>query len=70
MTRGRPPSLLQQRLDEFFAANPDEELLYSDVRRKFDCTQKQAENAIQRLKAKGSIECVHLVRLRAKGIAR
>ena len=40
------PDSLQNRIRQFFLANPDEELTYRDMATKFDCTTEQAKGAV------------------------
>lgn len=57
---------LQNRIRQFFAANPDEELTYPDLCIKFGCTLHQAHGAVRELiKRDGnrcSLESIHVVR--------
>lgn len=49
----RPDSLLR-RIEAFFRANPDEWLTYPDMAVKFECTAKQAAQAVHELKRLGA----------------
>lgn len=60
---------VQRRLEEFFGANPQEELTYADIVVKFGGTYRSAHSAVARLQARGELESVHVIRLRANGIA-
>ena len=57
---------LQNRVRQFFLANPDEELTYPDMCVKFDCTLEQAHGAVRELVKrdgdKAPVTTVHLVR--------
>lgn len=53
---------LAGRLMRFYAENPHEELTFADIATKFGCTQRNALTTVQRLKAKGLVESVHVVR--------
>lgn len=57
------------RLRQFFAANPDEELTYSGIAEKFGCSLWRARHVVRELKESGHLESVHVIRPRAKGIA-
>lgn len=61
---------LAERIAAFFAANPDEELTHEDLAIKFDAAQFAVGYALAKLRARGLLESVHIVRLRSKGIAR
>lgn len=61
------PGSLPSRLMAFFTENPDEELRIRDVCAKFDVTEGAARKALNRLKAIGRIEVVHVARLKTKG---
>lgn len=63
----RHPHGLPARLLAFYEANPDEELTYSDIVAKFSVSPFTAREAVKALRSQ--IESVHIVRLRAKGIA-
>jgi AraC-like DNA-binding protein len=55
------------RVLKFFEDNPDEELTPQDIQDKFGASTSGTSNLIRR---HGDIlECVHVVRLRSKGIA-
>lgn len=60
------PDSLQNRIRQFFLANPDEELTYLDLCVKFSCTLEQAHGAVRELvKRDGDrspVTTVHLVR--------
>lgn len=62
---------LQNRIRQFFLANPDEELTYTDLCVKFDCTHAQARNAVREMvKSDGdscTVQTMHLVRGRKVG---
>lgn len=61
---------VQDRLSQFFADNPDEELSYDDITAKFNCSRGTAEQAVSRLKADRLLESVHVIRLRTKGMSK
>lgn len=62
---------LASRLRAFFSENPDEELTYLDIARKYGCSVRHAHHAVDTLTGPGeAIESVHVIRARAKGIAR
>lgn len=61
---------LLPRIRKFFVDNPDEELTLPMLREKFGVSANAIAEALKRLKKEGQIESVHVVRLRAKGIAR
>lgn len=60
---------LQNRIRQFFAANPGEELSYADMAVKFDCTLGSARNAVRELRDLGELESLHLIRAKAKAAA-
>ncbi len=53
----------QDRLWQFFADNPDEELTPDDVAAKLGCSRKAADMTILRMQAKGLLESPRVVRL-------
>lgn len=57
---------VDRRIAEFFAANPGEELTYSDIVLKFDTCYRTAYNAVQRLKEAGVVEPMHVIRAPSK----
>jgi hypothetical protein len=60
------PGSLQNRIRQFFIANPDEELTYRDMAVKFDCTTEQAQGAVRELiKRDGTLYTQHVVRFKA-----
>lgn len=59
---------MTDRLREFFASNPDEELTIAQCMVKFDITRSQFDTIAQVLKAEGLIESVHVVRNKRKGV--
>ena len=62
--RGYSPDSLQNRIRQFFLANPDEELTYPDLCIKFGCTLEQAHGAIRELTKRDGDRCpVDSVRL-------
>jgi len=63
------PDALTRRITSYFQSNPDEELSIADMATKFGCTKHCVTTAIGRIKPEGVIESVHVVRLRARGIA-
>lgn len=69
---GRPirQDSVRSRMERYFVDNDDEELTYADAREKFQCSQSAIENAVTALRKAGTIESVHVIRNRKKGIAR
>jgi len=65
----RPGSLVD-KIKRYLEANPEEELTMAIICLKFDCCYSAAKSAVERLKHSGHFEAVHVVRLRAKGIAK
>jgi hypothetical protein len=63
----KPGQGLAKRIHRFFVANPDEELTYTDVQVKFDCTRTAAHAAIKDLVRTDEVESVHVIRLPEKG---
>jgi DNA-binding IscR family transcriptional regulator len=61
---------VEYRLMAFFLENPDEELLLADVKEKFKCTPAHARKSVEALTSQGLVESVHIVRLKAKGMAK
>lgn len=53
---------LPQRIVDFFAENPDEELTMNDAMVKFDCTSRQLHETLIRLRSVGVIETPKLIR--------
>lgn len=64
------PGSVAFRLHEFFERNPEEELSYTDITAKFSCSDATAADAVSKLRQARVLESVHVIRLRAKGIAR
>ena len=60
---------VEAKLRAFFAANPDEELTYSDMLTKFECSRRRLEDAIRELKQDGEFESIHVIRV-ARGLLR
>ena len=60
---------LQNRIRQFFLANPDEELTYVDICIKFGCRQDAARGAVRELIRRDGdsspVESIHIVRGRA-----
>lgn len=60
------PGSLQNRIRQFFLANPDEELTYVDMCIKFECTADQARGAVRELMRREgercAVESIHIVR--------
>lgn len=65
----RPGSLVD-KIKLYLEANPDEELSMAIICLKFNCTYSAAKSAVERMKHTGHYEAVHVIRLRAKGIAK
>lgn len=62
---------LKLRVRRFFAENPDEEMTAAQFRAKFNCTEATRRWIMVSLGGEsGEIESVHVIRLRAKGIAK
>lgn len=62
---------LKLRVRRFFADHPDEELTAADFRSKFNCSEATRRWIMVALGGEGGeIESVHVIRLRAKGIAK
>lgn len=61
---------LKSRLTTFFADNPDEELTYAILVQKFDIGMEHARAVVQSLCVDGTLESVHVIRARTKGIAK
>lgn len=61
---------LESRLRRFFTENPDEELTFALITVKFDVSIMHAREVVARMVAAEELESVHLVRARAKGIAK
>ena len=58
------PDSLQNRIRQFYLSNMTEELSYSDMAAKFDCTVKQAQDTVKELKRTGfRLESVMVVRV-------
>lgn len=71
MTRhaaGPRADTLVGRVEAFFRANPEEWLTLADGAAKFDCKPQQFHRAVKNLQGYGwaDIECIQVVRLRAK----
>lgn len=50
------------KIRRFFDASPDEELDYEAVKAKFECTDSAARCAVMKLKKRGLVEAVHIIR--------
>lgn len=61
---------LKLRVKRFFLDNPDEEVTPAEFRAKWSCTEATRRWLIVALAEEGLLESVHVIRLRAKGIAR
>lgn len=61
---------LPAKLKAFFEANPDEELTYALIVAKFDISPETAREAVGRLCREGELESFHVIRPKAKGIAK
>lgn len=57
-----PKGSMTNRVRQFFADNPDEELTVVDLCRKFDVTKAQAHVICQELAKQGAIEKMFIVR--------
>jgi DNA-binding GntR family transcriptional regulator len=67
----RPTASVMDRLREFFARNPGEELgSFDQVAQKLGCARKTAIHAVYALQDEGLLESTHVIRLRARGIAK
>ena len=64
LTTGRVP----ERIAQYFADNPDEELTMEDARLIFDLKKVSLHETLCRLRALGIVETVHLVRAK-RGVA-
>ena len=69
-TNETTPDNMTERVRRFFVENADEELTYSLMMKKFDLNSNQVHSIVNKLRAKGLLESVHVIRLRTKGIAR
>lgn len=68
MKRGmRHPDGLASKLLQYFAANPDEELSFSDASVKFDVKVRSLYARTTDLKAQGELEVVTVIRLKKHG---
>ena len=56
---------LSGRIRDFFEANPDEYLTTHDIAVKFDCTKKQAADAIHNLTRSGDVVIARSVVMKA-----
>ena len=66
------PTTLPERIMAFFRDNPDEELSYGDMAAKFGVPKERVREVVYGLmagRAKGVLESVQVVRLKAKGRA-
>ncbi len=61
---------IRARVEAFFLANPDEELTFAQLFVKFDANEYTARQIVEQLCRSGQLESVHVIRLRAKGVAR
>ena len=53
----------------FYLDNPAEELTYALIQAKYGCSYRVALYVVETLAEEGLIERVHVIRLRARGIA-
>lgn len=62
---------LAKRIEDFFRANPHEELTYVDITQKFGVSAQSARSCVKDLRKKRAplIESVHIIRCKAKGTA-
>ena len=65
----RPPSIYA-KVKRYFDDNPEEELTYQILMDKFNITRRVAFKVVYQLADDGLLEHVHVIRLRAKGIAK
>lgn len=65
---GKRSTSTEARLRNFYETNRSEELTYSDIQVKFDCSQSSALNAVHRLKVAGLVETVHVIRVKTTGV--
>ena len=56
------PGGLPDKMARYFRDNPDEELTFDDAKVKFDCTEKQLQNTLARLRAVRVIETPKIIR--------
>lgn len=56
------PCALPQRIADYFVRNPNEELSHDDACIKFNCTKRGLSAALVRLRARGSVESVRVIR--------
>ena len=63
------PDTMTGRVEQFFKDNPDEELTYSLMAKKWDLTRMQVAQIVKTLTGRGVLESVHVIRNRQKGIA-
>lgn len=59
---GQERTGLRRRIEEFFLANPDEELSKSDMVAKFDCNMRTLEIHLSNMRDEGLLESVHVYR--------
>lgn len=59
-----------RKLAQFFDWAPDEELTLTQIMDKYGCSYNTARYAVYELRERGLVESVHVVRARAKGVAR
>ena len=62
MTGTIKPDSKVGRIRAFFAANPDEELTYSDIMAKFGLTHVESRKAVKLLRDRKQLETVHVIR--------
>jgi Fic family protein len=57
-------------LIKFYADNPQEELSFADIVKKYGCSLWTARQAVYELQRDGVLESVHVVRTRIKGMGK
>lgn len=55
---------VRDRLKQFFAWAPDEELSFADIVQKYGCTLWTARHAVYDLQRDGVLESIHIVRVK------
>lgn len=67
LNRKKPTNSLMARIEAFFRANPDEWLTWADMAVKFDCTEQQAQRAMETLRLGGRLEWERVSMIRLVG---
>jgi Fic family protein len=68
-TRGSRRSV-RAWLVQFYRDNPQEELSFADIVKKYGCSLWTARQAVYELQRDGVLESVHVVRTRIKGMGK